>query len=695
MVSAEQGSRQHWNLFLGPPPVCKKLRHVRIDRCGEDANFWGKHRCQNSTAQSPARSPERSCRSNLVTFFDTSILFFELSWSNVDPLPLMIRKCDRRRRWRRTWCLFRSCFRNRFPCTVSNFIGVVLLGFFWHLRYVFVYSIHDHHPWTSSIAEEGVDHDLDSVTALMVTDCSLQTGPIFVFPRIHPFTLDGVSSRSNVYSRHGPHHFASSASSWVVKYCPFATVFTIPASERSLINRRSFGRFANVRSYSRSKSPCTRSLVRSGCSLSSATMVSDLSSATGLDVLSEQPEILQASSSHSPVSDPACFLWTRPRGFLFHRAQARCTPALGTGAQCVMLHLRPRARPLSASRFIVCRVEIVFPRGKLTHVCVISRAFINGGCTYAFEAARQGKTAAVTDQTGHWIRQASRCSGGGLFTVDGSTEFVHTIPYQTDYWYRQASSTSQTRQSRHLPLVGGAQPLSWPMTTPPANGVRHGSPRSLARSCRRTRQRTWTAPSGPPHVHLAEAAGRRACQVGELTRSRILFVYEACISIRLPCHARAPRAQLLMRLCATCHHCSLAHLRVQHCVHLVVWKMTPRTSRAHVLTTSPRLPDSDRQKRRFFDSCIAALAKHGPRSLTCVPISRESHPSGTDGDGRRASDRLWRHRRQHGRSPTVCASYFCSNAWICARRTTEILRVSAMKRWMLGSVHDGRPTVVL
>ena len=33
--------------------------------------------------------------------------------------------------------------------------------------------------------------------------------------------------------------------------------------------------------------------------------------------------------------------------------------------------------------------------------------------------------------------------------------------------------------------------------------------------------------------------------------------------------------------------------RVRHCVHLVGWTKTPRTSGFHVLTTSPRLPDSD------------------------------------------------------------------------------------------------------
>ena len=82
------------------------------------------------------------------------------------------------------------------------------------------------------------------------------------------------------------------------------------------------------------------------------------------------------------------------------------------------------------------------------------------------------------------------------------------------------------------------------------------------------------------------------------------------------------------------------HLRVRHCVHLVVPKLTPGTSRFHVLTTSPRLPDSDRKTSSFFDSSIVAVAKHARRSLsqffwsvwrhadppTCVQCSHDFHP---------------------------------------------------------------------
>ena len=48
------------------------------------------------------------------------------------------------------------------------------------------------------------------------------------FLRIHPFTCDDVSLRGNLYSRHEPFSLSSSASSSVVKYCPFSTVFARP-----------------------------------------------------------------------------------------------------------------------------------------------------------------------------------------------------------------------------------------------------------------------------------------------------------------------------------------------------------------------------------------------------------------------------------------------------------------------------------
>ena len=64
-----------------------------------------------------------------------------------------------------------------------------------------------------------------------------------MFTRIHPFTLENVSSRGDVYSRHEPPNLSSPASSRVVKYCNLATIFAIPALEHSLNNWRWSGRF--------------------------------------------------------------------------------------------------------------------------------------------------------------------------------------------------------------------------------------------------------------------------------------------------------------------------------------------------------------------------------------------------------------------------------------------------------------------
>ena len=74
MVSAEYGSIQYWNHFLGPPPFCKYFSHVRIDQCWEDVNSE-RNICAkilNSTASSSSRGTEGSCRSNLIILFDTS-----------------------------------------------------------------------------------------------------------------------------------------------------------------------------------------------------------------------------------------------------------------------------------------------------------------------------------------------------------------------------------------------------------------------------------------------------------------------------------------------------------------------------------------------------------------------------------------------------------------------------------------------
>ena len=48
-VSGELGSTQYWNLFLTPPPLCKKLGHIRIDQCEEDVvimSLQSDHQCR-------------------------------------------------------------------------------------------------------------------------------------------------------------------------------------------------------------------------------------------------------------------------------------------------------------------------------------------------------------------------------------------------------------------------------------------------------------------------------------------------------------------------------------------------------------------------------------------------------------------------------------------------------------------------
>ena len=55
------------------------------------------------------------------------------------------------------------------------------------------------------------------------------------------------------------------------------------------------------------------------------------------------------------------FLRTCPRGFLFHRVRGPRTPEVGTGAQ--------QARRLVSGGYAACRVDFVFPRRRLTHLC--------------------------------------------------------------------------------------------------------------------------------------------------------------------------------------------------------------------------------------------------------------------------------------------------------------------------------------
>ena len=98
-----------------------------------------------------------------------------------------------------------------------------------------------------------------------------------------------------------------------------------------------------------------------------------------------------------------------------------------------------------------------------------------------------------------------------------------------------------------------------------------------------------------------------------------------------------------------------------------------------------------RTKRRNMCASVSGVARDTDQGVaTSVQVSRESHPSGTDGGRRRAVDRLRRARvdvptaplffcSADGRwSPTCVYKFFCSNAWICARLTTDSNLVSVI-----------------
>ena len=70
-VSGELGFTQYRNLYLIPPPLCKKLTHVRIDQCEEDVNSERNidARSWNLTAPSFSRGAVSSCRGNFCRIF--------------------------------------------------------------------------------------------------------------------------------------------------------------------------------------------------------------------------------------------------------------------------------------------------------------------------------------------------------------------------------------------------------------------------------------------------------------------------------------------------------------------------------------------------------------------------------------------------------------------------------------------------
>ena len=76
----------------------------------------------------------------------------------------------------------------------------------------------------------------------------------------------------------------------------------------------------------------------------------------------------------------------------------------------------------------------------------------------------------------------------------------------------------------------------------------------------------------------------------------------------------------------------------------------------HVLTTSP---NSDRQTNDVFLILSSLLLRNTDQGVeTCVRVSPESRPSGSDDKERRAVVRLHRHRRQHGCTCPQLSTFF-------------------------------------
>ena len=213
-----------------------------------------------------------------------------------------------------------------------------------------------------------------------------------------------------------------------------------------------------------------------------------------------------------------------------------------------------------------------------------------------------------------------------------------------------------------------------------------------------------------------EGTSRSASQpeLKGLTNWLSLFVH--CRSLRdspAPCSEAAPQPQFApvnyhsafgIRQCAACHHCSSSHLRVRHWVHLVVWKMTPRTSRLHVLTTSPRLPGIDRPKHFFYSFSVLLRSTDQGVPHVCASFSGVSRDtdqgveacvqvSVTRLEPTAMGGELWiacegtgvsTGGRAHG------SQFFCGSD-----QGVHDVSTSFWPTIMLGSVHDGQQAVIL
>ena len=184
--------------------------------------------------------------------------------------------------------------------------------------------------------------------------------------------------------------------------------------------------------------------------------------------------------------------------------------------------------------------------------------------------------------------------------------------------------------------VAAERSRSWQMSIPPANG--------------RVDAQWDTVPGGLLAVrgHLALRFATWTVMAHDLAPRSQSVRFSVAVSGQ--CSHPRPQTTLVkrhtafgLRQCTACHHCSLSHLGVQRCFHLVVWKTTPRATCAHVLTTSPRLPGSQRltdktrvvnishrcccetrtKKSNMYANFLAPSLKYGPRSPTCVPPAQE------------------------------------------------------------------------
>ena len=131
------------------------------------------------------------------------------------------------------------------------------------------------------------------------------TGPIFVFPWIHPFGCDASSSLGRVYSRQATAwNCERSAVSFVLKCCPISTTFRNPASIQNLLTLFSGESFSIGSPYC-----CNRRSWLTGSSQSKGTSVLitlstseelDCPITTGLSVLSWR----DSCSSHISATAP-------------------------------------------------------------------------------------------------------------------------------------------------------------------------------------------------------------------------------------------------------------------------------------------------------------------------------------------------------------------------------------------------------